>query len=84
MTYLLYCIFRNSATDEKRNFKGLNISPRTSMTKVRAYNGGMNSFKWKGIPVNIPSSKKEWLLFVLLPLIFVIAANLAFLIFGSV
>tara|TARA_B100001013_G_scaffold27486_1_gene15096 strand:- start:1497 stop:1751 length:255 start_codon:yes stop_codon:yes gene_type:complete len=84
MTYLLYSIFRNSATDEKRSFRGLNISPCASMTEVRAYNWEMNSFKWKGIPVTIPSSKKEWLLFVLLPLIFMIAANLAFLIFGSV
>ena len=69
---------------KKKSPKDLNIPACASMTKERAYNGCMNSFKWKGIPVNIPSSKKEWLLFVLLPLIFVIAANLTFLIFGSV
>ena len=33
-----------------------------------SYNANMKSFKWKGIPVNIPNSRSEWILLVILPL----------------
>jgi hypothetical protein len=72
----------NSVTNEKASNKGLNISANTLITQVRAYNELMYSLRWKVITVNIPSSTKEWMLSVVLPLTFVILANFTFSILG--
>jgi hypothetical protein len=45
-----------------------------------SYNANMKSFKWKGIPVNIPDSRSEWILLVILPLSAVVVINLSVLI----
>ena len=45
-----------------------------------SYNANMKSFKWKGIPVNIPNSRSEWILLVILPLSTVVGINLLVLI----
>ena len=48
--------------------------------RPNSYNSNMKSFKWKGIPVNIPDSRSEWILLVIFPLSAVVVINLSVLI----